>query len=254
MNTETILISAFCAMLFWGVGDFLIQRSSRRIGNIESLLSIGVIGLVGLLPLVWKDISALFEWQNLLLIGFLGVLTFVVSLLDFEALKEGKLSVIEVVLETELPITIFLGLIFFGEKLYWQQWIIISLIFAGIMVMALKKGHFKNHRKFLERGALIAFVGSIGMGGINFLTAASSRQISPVMAVWGPAFVFSILCFIVILRREGLTKTFSNLRKFKWLVLGMGIFDTAAWTAYAFATFEGEIAIVTAITESYPAI
>ena len=254
MFIEASLIFAFIAMICWGFGDFFIQRSSRKIGNVESLLFIGIIGLIGLFPLVIGDIHALFEWQNLLLIGFLGVLTFVAGLLDFEALKEGKLSVIEVVLEIELPITILLGLIFFGETLTAMQWVVISFIFIGILLMAFKKAHFKNIKLFLEKGVLIAILGSIGMGGINFLTAASSRQVSPIMAIWGPALVFSILCIIVIWRREGFSKTFANLRSYKWLVLGMGIFDTAAWTTYAFATNQGELAVITAITESYPAI
>ena len=254
MFIEGSLIFAFLAMICWGIGDFFIQRSARKIGNVESLFFIGIIGIIGLLHLVWGDLKELIEWQNLLLLGFLGVLTFVAGLLDFEALKEGKLSVIEVVLEVELPITILLGLIFFGETLSGVQWGIISLIFIGIVTMSIKGHHLKNPRLFLEKGVLIALLGSIGMGGINFLTAASARQVSPIMAIWGPAVVFSILCMIVIWRREGFSKTFSNLMRYKWLVLGMGIFDTAAWTTYAFATFHGEVAIITAITESYPAI
>ncbi len=34
----------------------------------------------------------------------------------------------------------------------------------------------------------------------------------------------------------------------------MGVFDTLAWIFYAFAVFNEEISIITAITESYPAI
>ncbi len=254
MIIEGSLIFAFLAMLCWGVGDFLIQRNTRKIGNVESLLFIGLIGAIGLLPFVWNDIGLLLEWQNFLLIGFLGIMTLIAGLLNFEALKEGKLSVIEVVLEIELPITILLGLIFFGEILSLKQWIIISLIFIGILMMAIKKTHFKNMRRFLEKGVLIGILGAIGMGLINFLTAASSRQISPVIAIWGPAVIFSIFCFLIILRREGLVKVVNNLKRYRWLIIGMGVFDTLAWLSYAYATFEGEIAIITAITESYPVI
>jgi len=254
MIIEVSLIFAFLAMICWGIGDFFIQKSARKIGNVEALLFVGLIGLIGLFPFVFDSINQLFEWQNLLLIGFLGLLTFVAGLLDFEALKEGKLSVIEVVLEVELPTTILLGLIFFGERLTGTQWAIISLIFIGILMMAIKKAHLKNLKAFLEKGVLIALIATVGMGAINFLTTAASRQISPLMAVWGPAFVFSIFCLIVIWRREGFKKTFSNLKRYKWLILAMGIFDTGAWLSYAFATFRGEIAIITAITESYPAL
>jgi uncharacterized membrane protein len=34
----------------------------------------------------------------------------------------------------------------------------------------------------------------------------------------------------------------------------MAIFDTASWIFYSFAVFNGEISIITAITESYPVV
>ena len=81
-------------MLCWGFGDFFIQRTTRKIGDVESLAYIGVIGIIGLLPFVLKDFSLLFSLKNLLLLVLLGVITFVVALFNFEALKDGKLSII----------------------------------------------------------------------------------------------------------------------------------------------------------------
>ncbi len=52
MNIEYSIILAFVAMLFGGVGDFFIQRNVRKIGNLESLAYIGIIGALGLLPFV----------------------------------------------------------------------------------------------------------------------------------------------------------------------------------------------------------
>jgi len=46
----------------------------------------------------------------------------------------------------------------------------------------------------------------------------------------------------------------NNAKKFKWLVIGMGIIDTAAWIFYSFAVFNENVGIITAITESYPAV
>jgi hypothetical protein len=37
MGFEIAVIIAFCAMICWGIGDFLIQRSVRKIGDIECL-------------------------------------------------------------------------------------------------------------------------------------------------------------------------------------------------------------------------
>lgn len=46
----------------------------------------------------------------------------------------------------------------------------------------------------------------------------------------------------------------SNASKFPWLILWMGIIDTAAWVFYSFAVYNENVGLVTAITESYPAV
>jgi drug/metabolite transporter (DMT)-like permease len=252
MGIEVSLIFAFAAMLCWGIGDFLIQKSTRKVGDLEALAFIGIIGTLMLLPFVLKDIHSLLSLPNLLLLCFLGIITFVAAMFDFEALKKGKLSVIEVIIELELPITIALGFIFFKERLSLLQFVVISFIFVGIILIATKS--FKHLRLKLEKGVLIALIAAIGMGLINFLTAASSKQISPLMAVWFPWVVFSVICMFVLIKEKGLVKTMKNARKFKWLILAMGIFDTFAWVFYAHAVLQEEISIITAITESYPAV
>jgi len=254
MGIETGIIFAFLAMFCWGIGDFMIQKNVRKEGRTEALLFIGLIALIGLVPFVWKDIPSLLYTPNLILIVSLGVLTFIAAMLNFEALREGKISVVEVVFEIELIVTLLLSTLIFHEKLSSAQWLVISFIFIGIILMAVKSHHLKNPRKFLEKGAIIGFFGALFMGSVNFLTASSARTISPIMAVWGPALVFSILCLIRISRREGFQKTKKNLSKFRYIILLMGLADLLAWVFYAFATSSNKVGIITAITESYPAV
>ena len=56
-----VIFAAFCAMLLWALGDFLIQRSTRKIGDLESLAFIGIIGSVALIPFIIGDFSLLFS-------------------------------------------------------------------------------------------------------------------------------------------------------------------------------------------------
>src|SRR3989338_4850386 len=128
-------------MLSWGIGDFLIQRNVRKIGDVEALFFIGLVGAIGLLPFAWNELPSLFIPSNMILVSVLGIITFIAAILDFEALKQGKLSVIEVILEIELPVTIILGLVFFKEILSIPQLAVIALIFIGIALMALKSHH-----------------------------------------------------------------------------------------------------------------
>ena len=253
MILELNILFAFGAMLCWGIGDFLIQRSVRKIGDIEALAFIGIIGGVLLIPFIIGESDLLFSYSNLLLLILLGVITFIVALFNFEALKVGKLSVIDVVLELELPVTIILSFIFFKERLTGMQFLFISFIFMGLILIA-TKSFSKVNLKGVERGVLLGVIAAVGMGVVNFLTGASSKAISPFLAVWFPWVVFTIFCLVVIIKKKDFKSFIKNAGKYKFLILGMGVFDTLAWLFFAFAVLENEIAITTAITESYPAI
>jgi len=165
MGIEVSLIFASAAMLCWGFGDFFIQKCTKKIGDIESLAFIGIIGAIIILPFAIKELP-LISAYNLLILLIVSIVTFIAAILNFEALKEGKLSIIDVILEIELPITIILGFIFFKETLSYLQFLIIFFILLGIILIATKS--FRSWKLRLERGVLLAFFAAIGMGAVNF--------------------------------------------------------------------------------------
>jgi len=252
MIIEISILFAFCAMLCWAFGDFFIQRSIRKVGDIEVLAIIGIVGTVGLLPFVFPDLKLLLSFQNIILVSILGIITCIMSVVDFEALKEGKLSIIEVILELELPIAVVLSFIFLKESISMRQLVIIIVMLLGLILIATKS--FSHWRTKLERGVILAFFAAILMGLTDFLTAKSSRSISPLLAVWVPWLIFTIFSLVVIAKRRDLKKFGANLLQFKWLLLVTGIIDTISWIFYSYATHNYNVAIVTAITECYPAI
>ncbi|MEI7960947.1 MAG: DMT family transporter [archaeon] len=254
MNTFWFLFAAFGAMLSWGVGDFLIQKSVRKVGDIEALAFIGLIGFIGLTPFVIGDLNLLFVPQNFGILIGLGVLSFITAIFTLESFKRGKLSVVDVVLEFELPITIIVCFFLFGEFLLIHQMILIIPIFVGIILISLKKGVSIKKSHFFEKGVLFALAAAIGLGVVNSFTAFGSREISPLLVIWIPWLVVFIISFFVIFSRKDIKTTFKNAFKFKWLLLGMGIIDTLAWVFYAYAMQDLNVGIVTAITESYPVI
>lgn len=254
MAFEYSILAAFGAMVCWGIGDFLIQRSTRKFGNVEALAFIGTIGSIGLLPFILQEIPLLNSIENLAFLIFIGLFTFLVAMLDFEALKQGKLSVVDVILEIELPITVLLGIIFFRETLSMQQIAFILLALFGIMLIAVKSFSKKNLLKKFEKGALIAFAGAVGMGLLNFFTSSASKQISPLMAIWFPWVIFTAVSVFYLWKKKKLRDLLRNASKYPALVFGMGIFDTLAWIFFAFAVVNSALSITIAITESYAAI
>ncbi|MDP2974418.1 MAG: EamA family transporter, partial [Candidatus Diapherotrites archaeon] len=220
MFFELSVLAAFGAMLCWGFGDFLIQKSTRKVGDIEALAFIGIIGSIILLPFVVFELPLLFSFENLALLCFVGIATLVIALFNFEALKQGKLSVVEIVFEIELPMAVLLGFLFFAEIVSAQQIALILFILLGIGLISLPNVSKKQFMKGFEKGIAMAIIGGIGLALLDFLTAAASRKVSPIMAVWAPAVVFTILCLVIIWRRKGFKKFAGNAAKYKFTFLG----------------------------------
>ena len=106
-------------MICWGFGDFLIQRSIRKIGDWETLFLITFFGVILLLPFAWNDIGIMLTNMGtgfiILVVG--GVILFVAALLEFEALKRGKISVVEPAWSLEIPAAGILAFLILGETL-----------------------------------------------------------------------------------------------------------------------------------------
>ncbi len=247
-----VIFFAFGAMISWAVGDFLIQRSTRKVGDANTLLVIGFIGSAMLLPFVWKELYLLTSGPYLQFLLLLSIVNVVVSLINFEALKSGKLSVIEVLLEIELPVTIGLGIIFFSETLTITQVVLIILLFVGMVMLAMKEYPIKIEK--LEHGFWLAVLTALGYGVVNFLVKKGAVDGSPLLTIWVSWTMITVVCLALVISRNGIGSLQQAARKHSTLFISMGILDTLAWVFYAFAVRDSSLSITTAITESYPAL
>lgn len=248
------VIAAFGAMLCWGFGDFCIQKATRKLGDFEALFFIGLIGSVILFPFVFKELPFVFSNYNIMLaLFFLGFVTLVVSIMNFQALKEGKLAIVEPILEFELPVTMVFSIILLQENITVVQLILSAVLFSGILLLSFSKFNFKA-KHLLEKGVLLAIITAVGMGFLNFLTGSIARNTSPLLAIWSAWTVFAIFCFVYIIYKKGFTKMIKDAVESRKVIVAESVFDTAAWAMYAIAMVTIPISLATAISESYPAI
>jgi drug/metabolite transporter (DMT)-like permease len=246
---ELSVLFAFCAMLCWGIGDFLIQKSVRKTGNIACHAFIGVIGTIILFPFIIKDLNIIFTNGNWIILAFSGVLAFLVGLINFKAFKEGKLAIVDVLLEIELPIAVILGVLVFKEKININQYLLMGAVLIGLILIAFRSGKYK-----FERGAVLALIAGIGLGLVDFVIAHVSKDISPLIAIWSAWFVIALSALAYIIKEGKINKLKKDFINYKALIISMSIIDTFAWLFYAFALSEGSLSLTTAITEAYPVI
>ncbi|MEI6529045.1 MAG: DMT family transporter [Candidatus Falkowbacteria bacterium] len=249
MNLAILL--AFGAMIGWGLGDFLIQKTINKIGPIGTLCWISLFSSIILIPFVVSDLKNITQSQYITLI-ILGLANFASGYIHFKALEIGKLSVVEIIMSIELPLTILLGILFFRESLSLWQIFLIIILFIGIILISIDTTKI-NKKDFLEKGSLLAIFSGVLIAIVNFGSASQAKEISPLMALWIPWFVCGLICFARLSQNN--LKTFFRQSAKNWpLVLIMVIVDLLAWTSYVFAVAREELSITIAITESYVVI
>ncbi len=243
---------SFVAMLCWGFGDFWIQRSTRKVGDWETLFIMTAFGTVVLLPFVWKTLPAIFMngGQTLTILILASVVLFVAALLDFEGLRLGKLSVVEPIWSFEIPVSAFLAFVIIAERVSFAQMILVFLLLIFLIMVAFR-GTKVSWSFFIERGVIIAFLGALMMGASNFFMGWGGRISDPLMVNFFTDAVLMILTGLYLVASGSWRHVGRDLRANLTTLLPMSIADKAAWVAYVFAMSLAPIAVATALSESY---
>ena len=246
------IICALVAMLAWGFGDFLIQRSLRKTGDWETLFIITLFGTIILLPFVWHELPTMFSFKTAtsgILLGA-GIMLFLAALAEFEALRRGKLSVIEPTWSLEIPTSILFAFLILGERLSTTQiFIIIALIFGLFLVSY--RGQVFTKRFFLERGVVISIFAALLMGAANFFVGWGARETDSLLVNFAVNIFSLVGAGIVLIMQRKFFKAFRDFAKYPRELTLMCVLDNGAWIAFAFAMAYAPIGLAVALSESY---
>ncbi len=243
------VLLAITALLSWGLGDFLIQRSTRRFGDWVALFYIAAFGTIILFPFAYPNLkNALENHPTLLLVACLVLL--LAALFDFEAMRIGKISVVEPIYAFEIPIAAFLAAYFIKELLTPEQIFFTATLIAGIFLVSVRSfSHLKNIH--LEKGTWYAVAGTIGLGASSFLFGLGSRETNPLVINWFTDAFLTIATIFYLAATSRLGEIRSDFRNNKRLILNVSFFDKLAWVTFSYATLFIPIAVVTGISEGY---
>ncbi len=243
------ILLAITALLSWGLGDFLIQRSARRFGDWIALFYITAFGSLVLFPFVYRDLGAAFEAHSLVLWIASAAILFA-ALLDFEALRVGKISVIEPIYAFEIPVTALLAAYVIREGLSVLQIAFIANMMVGIFLISTRS--FAAFRKFrFENGVWLAIFATIGMGASNFLFGLGSRATNPLVVNWFTDVCITAVALIYLGASARLGEVAKDFRANKKLIFNVSFFDNLAWVAFSAAMLYIPMGVATGISEGY---
>ncbi len=248
------ILFSVVALFSWGIGDFLIQKSARKFGDWIALFYITAFGSIILFPFVYKDLGALlWNEQGLIILSIAGLVMTFAAYFEFEALRIGKISIIEPINAFEIAMTGFLATIFLKEFLNFWQIISIIALMVGIFLVATKSFYNFKYIKW-EKGVIFAIFAMIGMGTSNFLFGIGSRITNPLLINWFANTCIALICLIFLTKQTKIKNIFSDLKDNTRLIVSVSFIDNLAWVCFSYATLYIPIAIATGISESYIAL
>jgi len=243
------ILFALTAMLSWGLGDFLIQKSARKFGDWIALFYITAFGSIVLFPFVYHGLANSLNTHFILLFTA-GFVILVAALLDFEALRVGKISIIEPINALEIIVVVFLSTVIIKEQLTLTQILLVGLSMVGIFLLSTKSfSHFKRMK--IEKGIWYAVFGTICMGTANFLFGIGARETDPLMINWFTCIFIAVIAFVYLIYNSKFKDVIKDFKENKRLIFNVSFFDNLAWVMFSFATLYIPIAIATSISEGY---
>ncbi len=215
------IIFAIVALLGWGIADFLIEKSTRKIGNVVSLFFITAFGVIVLFPFVYKDVLPLFTLKMgtkefWILIGA-GAFALVAALFYFEALRIGKIAAVEPVYALEIIGTVILTGFAIHEWLNVTQTLLVLGVIVGVVLISVKQlSQIKKIR--LERGVLFALTATLFMTGENFLTGYGSRITNPLLTNWVIDLIIALATLSYLLTKGTAKALLTHLKHYPTLI------------------------------------
>ena len=248
------ILFAIGSLISWGFGDFFIQRSTRKVGIWETLFFIGFLGLIALFPFAKDGVLDIITNQprKLIILILAAVVTLFTALFNFEALKRGKIAIIEPIVGMELPITIGLSITLLHERFNIYQALLSLAVFIGIMLAITEHhSHLHYHKRIFEKGVIFAGIAAVGMALTNFLTGVASQTTSPLIAIWFIHGSLAIMCLAYFVLTGKIKTVINDFRANPKIILAESFFDNSAWICFAYATAIIPISVAISVSESY---
>jgi drug/metabolite transporter (DMT)-like permease len=247
--------------LTWGGADFIARFATHRIGALRSMLYMQLLGfllLSFLLPGLggWGHLADGSGWQPWAWGLLAGCFNAVSGLALYRAFEIGKMSVVAPLSASYPALTLLLSWMT-GERLSMVRIAGIICTLAGVMIVAGgEKTPDQNDAEAVRRsgrGIGWAMFSAVGFAMLFWLLGIRIiARVGAVQTVWMIRLTSTLLVAAAIL----VSKQPARLPRgeVRWMVLGMGVFDTGAFVLSNLGMKLEQVAVISVLGSLYGAV
>lgn len=259
------IILGISAALGWGVADFSARFASRRIGAFRTLMLMQMFGFMALS--LYLERTGAFSrvvapgWRPWVFAIFAGLINTVSSLSLYRSFEVGVISIAGPVSSSYPALTVALAMLS-GERISPLRGAGLALTFLGLILAAItfapdpnltNQGRENASGAHLSKGAAWAIVAAVGYGvmfwwlGFHVVPLVGSA-----ISVWVVRLTtLSVLVLIGVPTGRSFPFPRGNVW---WLLLVVGLMDTAAFVANNAGMGSGHVAVVSVLASLYGAV
>ncbi len=254
MGTASDLFYGLATAFGYGTSDFVARQASHRIGHIQVLFYLDLIGFLLLAPVAVGLEGSVWRWSNAwwLLLG-LGVVNTGASLCLYRSFEYGVLSVVSPIASSYPAVTAALAILFLGDRPGASATLGIVCALGGILLLSRGGVHPANAPPRDARAGIVAAFGAFAGYGVFYFA------LKYVVADVGPVTVATVVRLVgvaVLLAASAVhLLQVRGLPRPLWPHLAsMGILDSFAFIAFNIGILGGSVAIVGTLSGLFSAV
>jgi drug/metabolite transporter (DMT)-like permease len=278
MNISLAIILGLTGAVSWGAADFAARFASRQVGAYRTLFFMQFFGFLALS--VYLKFTGGFSrgialgWQPWALTVAAGLLNVVASLALYHSFEHGTLSIVGPVSSSYPALTVALSLLS-GERIHSVRAAGLAVTLLGVILAATSFAQAKsttaetdaqqaspnhaspnraaNSRAHLSTGVGWAICAALGFGVLFwFLGFHVVPAVGSAVSVW----VMRLTALVSLSLAAAPARQTLKLPRGKvwWLLLAVGILDTAAFVANNAGLSTGQVSVVSVLASLYGAI
>jgi drug/metabolite transporter (DMT)-like permease len=278
MNISLAIILGLTGAVSWGAADFAARFASRQVGACRTLFFMQFFGFLALS--VYLKFTGGFSrgialgWQPWALTVAAGLLNVLASLALYHSFEHGTLSIVGPVSSSYPALTVALSLLS-GERIHSVRAAGLAVTLLGVILAATSFAQAKsttaetdaqqaspnhaspnraaNSRAHLSTGVGWAICAALGFGVLFwFLGFHVVPAVGSAVSVW----VMRLTALVSLSLAAAPARQTLKLPRGKvwWLLLAVGILDTAAFVANNAGLSTGQVSVVSVLASLYGAI